>query len=115
MNKLNYHKWGKDHQITFEIHKYADNDNLAILMISWDEGYPEHWSTLTVNLDEKCKPTCAFIDTNNNGEDIVKWLVDNKLGHPTGKLGFSGFCVYPEFEFDMDELKKYMESGDIGA
>lgn len=109
MAKLTLNAWGKDHQITFEIHKYAENDNLAIQMLCWDDGYPEPWSMLTVNLSKKCKPNRAFIDTNNNGDQIMSWLVANNLGKFTGRMDFSGFCVYEEFEFNMDELKKYVE------
>lgn len=107
MNTINLKAWGGDHKISFRINSYAANDNLAVEMFCWDDEYPEPWSILTVNLDEKCEPNCAFIDINNNGSHIVDWLIENNLGKPTGRLGYSGFCVYPEFEFDMDELKKY--------
>lgn len=109
MARLNLDAWGQTHQITFEIHKYAENDNLAIQMMCWDEEWPEPWSMLTVNLSKKCKPNCAFIDINNNGGAIVDWLIANNLGKETERIGFSGFCVYPEFEFDMDEVQKYVE------
>ena len=110
MARLKLNAWGAEHEITFELHKYAENDNLAIEMMCWDEEeFPEPWSMLTVNLSVKCKPNCAYIDTNNNGYTIIEWLIENKLGNITGVLGFSGFCTYPEFEFDMDELKKYVE------
>lgn len=110
MARLNLNAWGSDHKITFEIHKYAENDNLAIQMLCWDEEWAEPWSMLTVNLSKKCKPNCAFIDINNNGDAIIDWLISNNLGKPTDRLGFSGFCVYPEFEFDMDEVQKYVEA-----
>ena len=111
MARLNYYSWGKTNEITFEIHEYANNGNLAIQMICWDEGFPEPYSMLTVNLDKKCRPNCAFIDINNNGYDIINWLVVNNLGRVTGSIRTSGWCTYPEFEFNMDELKKYVESG----
>lgn len=113
MARLNLNAWGKDHEITFGINSYKDNDNLAIQMFCWDEEWAEPWSMLTVNLGKKCKPNCAFIDTNNNGDSIIDWLIDNNLGKPTGRLGFSGFCMYYEFEFDMDEVQKYVEKENI--
>ena len=51
---------------------------------------------------------CIVIDVNNNGPDIIDWLIDNKLGHLSGKIKQSGFCVYPEFIFNLDEIKKYI-------
>lgn len=109
MARLNLHAWGNDHEITFEVTTYAQNDNLAIQMLCWDDEWPEPWSILTVNLDKMCKPNCAFIDTNNNGDGIIDWLISNNLGKLTGRIGFSGFCMYQEFEFDMDEVRKYVE------
>lgn len=110
MARLKLDAWGETHQITFSIEKYAHNDNLAIQMWRWDEdGFQEPWSILTVNLTKKCKPNCAFIDVNNNGDNIIEWLESNNLGVFTGNFEISGFCIYPEFEFNMDELNKYIE------
>lgn len=101
--------WGNTQEINFSIEKYASNGNLAIQIWSRDEyGDLEPWSMLTVNLTKKCKPNCAFIDTNNNGEHIVEWLEKNNLGMPTGNFEVSGFCIYPEFEFNMREIKKHV-------
>ena len=30
-----------------------------------------------------------------------------KLGKPTGHYGYSGYCSYPEYKFDMDEVRNY--------
>ena len=51
----------------------------------------------------------AYIDINDNGNEIIDWLITNKLGKLTGRICHSGFCMYPEFEFDMDEVQKYVE------
>lgn len=110
MATLKLNAWGQDHKITLSTDRYDNNGNLAVQM--WcldDEEFPEPWSMLTVNLTKKCKPNCAFIDTNNNGDSIIDWLVKNNLGCETGNFEISGFCIYPEFEFNMDELKKYEE------
>lgn len=98
-----------DHTVSLVTDKYVENDNLYVGIISWDEGYPEPWGDLTVNLGYECSKNCAYIDTNNNGQQIVDWLIENKLGRLTGKVERSGFCVYPEFEFDMNEVNKYFE------
>ena len=94
-----YIKYGADRKITLAKNQYAENDNLAVEMVSHDEDYPEAWSDLTVNLSRECKPDCAFIDTNDNGSDIIDWLVKNDIAYPTGRTGASGFCVYPEVKF----------------
>ena len=107
MNTLTLTRWGKEHPMTFEVHKYADNGNLYIGLITHEEGYPEPWQNLTVNLGVKCKENCAFIDINNNGYEILDWLVDNNLGRILPREKISGFCVYPEFEFNMEMIKQY--------
>lgn len=105
---LTFNKYGKDHPITFELASYAENGNLYVGMFTVEDGYDTPWSSLTVNLSVKCKPNRAFIDTNNNGTGIIYWLEDNKLGRYTGNLMPSGFCMYPEFEFDMDALMQHV-------
>lgn len=101
--------WGSKYEITLKTNTYANNDNLYIGMTCWDdEGYPEPYGDLTVNLGIKCRPNCGYVDINNN-PGIQLWIIRNNLGKPTGRIGHSGFCDYPEFEFDMEEIQKYME------
>ena len=107
MKTLTLHKYGKPHPMTFRLDNYSDNGNLFVGLVTHEEGYPEPWSNLTVNL-RPCKANCAFIDTNNN-QDIVRWLLKHKLGRLTGEIERSGFCLYPEFEFDMETLLEYVE------
>lgn len=96
--------WGMEIEVTLEIALYAENKNLAIQM--WCEIGP--YAILTVNLSRKCKPNCAFVDTNNCpwAENFIEKY---KLGMPTGDMEMSGFCVYPEYEFDLAEIAKYSE------
>ena len=107
MEKLILNRWGSAHIIQFETANYVNNGNLAVHMLEVNGDYYEPWSFLTVNLTRKCAPNCAYIDVNNNGDDIIDWLIDNNLGKPTGRMEISGFCFYPEFEFNMDILNKY--------
>ena len=107
--KLNLTKYGKTHPMTFELNRYADNGNLYVGLITHEEGYPEPWQNLTVNLGVKCEENCAFIDTNNNGNEILHWLIDNDLGDVTDNLKSNGYWIYPEFKFNMKELMKYVE------
>lgn len=106
-----YIKYGADRKITLAKDQYLHTDNLAVQMISHDEGYPEPWNDLTINLSRKCDLDCAFIDTNNNGADIMNWLAKNDIAYPTGRTGASGFCVYPEVKFTekaLSEMERWM-------
>ena len=54
---------------------------------------------LTLKLLRKDNAGCQFIDTNNNGEAVLDWLVLYELGVPTGRYAASGHCMYPEVDF----------------
>lgn len=98
--KLN--QCGKNWNITFEISSYAFGGGLAILMNCKDEPY----ATLTVNLEEfPTEDNKAFVDTNNLGNEIVDWIIENDLGELTGRIGTSGYCVYPEVAFNINKIK----------
>ncbi len=73
-----------------------------------------HYMDVTVNLpDCNRRAGCQFIDTNNNGEDILDWLEENGFGKRTGNCGRSGYCAYPEFNFYAGEaFHKYKASQD---
>ena len=107
MKTLTLNAWGKEHPMSFAVGKYY-NGNLRVDLLSNEDGYPMPWQNLTVNLDVKCKENCGFIDVNNNGMAIIDWLLDNKLGRILSREKVSGFCVYPEFEFDMQRLAEYV-------
>ena len=80
---------------------YRNNGNLAIILDSPTEG---PFATLTVNLDgPKLSKNYAFVDTNNCpwAEAFIK---EHGLGKPTGTVGYSGYCQYPLYEFDLSKL-----------
>lgn len=103
-------KYGSVHPLQLEVRIYPEG-NLAITMTTWEDGTPEPWQTLTVNLDGIREREHAFIDTNNNGPEILEWISSHKLGVPTGRLGFSGFCVYPEYHFFPNALREMDSEG----
>ena len=105
---LTLNKYGTAHPMTFELATYVENGNLYVGLLCHDDGYPMPWQNLTVNLSVPCKPNRAFIDTNNNGNEIIDWLEQNGLGYYTGNLMPSGWCVYPEFEFNMEKLMEHV-------
>lgn len=85
--------------------------NLAIQLFSWQDDYLEQWSTLTVNLDGIREKDCAFIDINNNGEDILVWITRYGLAVPTGSWKRSGYCSYPEYRFKETLLRESDSEG----
>ena len=83
---------------------YMDNDTLALMLYTTD-GEP--FATLTVNLDESDalrSKYLAFVDTNNHPW-APKFLAESKLGKPVGTYGFSGFCAYPLYRFNVKGVK----------
>lgn len=102
MKNYKLRAWGADHLIRLEIGRYSNNGNLAIEMYT-DEGEP--WSSLTVNLYEKLPPDYAYVDINDNGNEIITWIQKNGIGEPTGRVRSSGFCIFPEVKFNLDSIK----------
>nr|DAE55335.1 MAG TPA: protein of unknown function DUF4313 [Caudoviricetes sp.] len=102
----------------FETYEDGKGSPIAMSLYSIDkeEGGIETdlYTDVTVNLPQ-CQHSagCQFIDTNNNGTDIIDWLEQNKFGERTGNVGKSGFCTYPEFNFYKGEnFWKYKKLSD---
>lgn len=108
--KFELKRYGKIYPITLEIASYREG-NLGIQMYSWEEGEPEPWNTLTVNLEGIRETDCAFIDVNNNGQDILVWITRYGLAVPTGIKKNSGFCSYPEYRFREEVLREIDPKG----
>ena len=89
-------------EVNIEVTSYANNKSLAIQL--WCEDGP--FATLTVNLDDERGAECQYVDVNNYPW-AEQFIYKYKLGAFTGNIGYSGFCAYPEFRFDIEELKKY--------
>jgi hypothetical protein len=106
-NKIDYN----GHPCTFSLYRYRDNDNLAVQMTTYIEGYPEPYAMITRNLGIHCRKDCAFIDSNNL-PGIGRWLIREGLAHATGRCQFAGYCVYDEYKFDMDKIKEYVTEDD---
>ena len=87
--------------------KYSYGDRLAIEL---EEKSGEPFAVLTVNIDSmfELAEDEAFVDTNNCSW-AEKFIKKHKLGKPTGNVGYSGFCVYPLYKFDLTKLNKVQE------
>lgn len=85
---------------------YTDTNKIALQLM---DEYDNPYAVITKNLSGEIlsNKNCAHIDINNNGIKILDWLEKNGFGKITGEQAQSGFCVYPEFEFDSIMIEKY--------
>ena len=94
--------YGEDYELLGVYSHYVDNETLAVVLVEKDTFEP--FADITVNLPiSMATKTLAYVDTNNS-EWVEKFLKDNKIAKPTGEYGFSGFCSYPLYEFDLTKL-----------
>ena len=95
------------YKVFLQIHRYVNNQNLAIQILVDEGHYYEPYGMLTVNLTDTLPEDMAYVDTNNiaNAEEFIK---EYKLGEPTGKVMRSGFCEYPLYRFDLETVNKYV-------
>lgn len=112
MKTFEFKKYGKKYSMRLQLLTYP-NQNLAIQMLHYEEGEWETWNVLTVNLGNTLPMNCAYIDTNNNGKEILPWIVRHGLAVPTGRTATSGFCSYPEYRFRPEILKEADPEGYI--
>lgn len=98
---------GESCDTCIEFSTYVCGDGMYLgLLCKFDDALVPY-SDLTVNIPEfPTEPGCALVDTNNfaAAESLIK---DYRLGTPTGRYARSGFCTYPEYSFDLDEIRKY--------
>ena len=98
--------FGKTYAIRLIADAYYHGGNLYVGTATFEDGYVEPCSDLTVNLGSILPLNCAYIDVNNNGSDILDWLQQNKIAVPTGRYRCSGICKYPEYLFDEHLLRE---------
>ena len=104
--------YGKKFNIGLAKGKYVNNGKLAVLMYeTTPKGkIKDIFGDLTVNLGEDSvmanETNSQFIDTNNLGNEITQWLVENNIAKPTFFTGFSGYCAYPLFKFNDEALNQ---------
>jgi len=107
MEYLKLNQFGVDYDIVIEVDNYVQGNGLALQLYCVEGDFLEPYATLTVNLvDYPTKENCAFVDATYFPE-AYNFIVNNKLGKPTGRTGHSGYCTYMEFEFDRNEIAKY--------
>ena len=98
---LHYKIDGRMRSLTIMLDKY-ENGNIAVTLYT-KRGEP--FADLTVNICELPKGL-ACIDINNFPEaiDLIK---EYDLGKFTNNFVQSGFCQYPVYVLNMENLEKY--------
>lgn len=95
---------GKKYEVTVKRSTYMKDDSLAIFLI--DANNDEPFATLTVWIsDPRPGFEYAYVDT-NNCPWAEKFIEDNQLGVNTGLMGFSGWCAYPLYRFNVDLIQE---------
>ena len=107
MEYMKHESWGQTYDLCIERNEYAVRRGMALQLYCVEDGFREPFADLTVNLPGYLPGEHrAFVDTNNlpEAEELIRKY---KLGEPTGRIGYSGYCSYPEYEFDMREVNRY--------
>lgn len=106
---MNYYKLKtefKEVMVSLTVECYTANNRLAVQLWVNDEDGLEPFSLLTVNLpDAPIIKNGAYLDTNNL-KYAEKFVCQHGLATKTGMYASSGYCTYPLYTFDMEQLKK---------
>ena len=94
--------------VKINVSKYTHNNNTAIELLCKIDNFIESYAIITTNLDMLLAENKAFLDTNN-----CPWVVDfmkkYNLGKPLNIFRKSGYCVYPLYELNLENIKKLNE------
>jgi len=99
--------YGDDNTLYPKLNFYLSDNNLYLGFDYYDPELDtiEPYCDATVNIDT-LPYLEACIDTNNNGQKMVDFLVANGFGEPTGRMIPSGFCWFPVFRFHESKLRE---------
>ena len=107
MKSMKLNAWDREWELYADITKYSYPPNLAIQLYNKDDDLLEPFAMLTVNLSFLCDKNCSFVDV-NDCPWVEKFIQDHRIGVPTGRKMRSGYVTYPEYRFDIEELKKHL-------
>lgn len=103
-------QFGGEYDVSLEISRYLNNGCIYIGLVTNEEGFPEPYGDLTVNLEGRVPDYCGYVDLNNMPE-LEKFMEENDLGEFTGLTKRSGFCEYPLYMFNVDKLREMSPDG----
>lgn len=91
-----------EYECHINLGKYTNGN--TCLSLSTIDGLP--FANITVNLGDVRGVDYAFLDTNNS--PFSQYLMkEYKLGEYADFNQISGWCVYPLYKLNLDEIKKY--------
>lgn len=100
-------RFGVTYQVMPNMNTYLNNDNLYLGLDFYDTDCQAWLPYADVTVNVGALPFLeSAIDTNNNGNDILDFLVKNGFGELTGAAIKSGYCEFPVFKFNEDKLKE---------
>ena len=102
--------FGTTENVTLTVKTYVDSNSLYVGMTTADDGFPEPYGDVTVNLLVPVPSYCAFVDTNNMPE-LEDFLVKNGIAEFTGIMQMSGYCSYPLYLFDAEKMRGLCPDG----
>ena len=99
--------YGEAEKVEPYLSMYTDNDNLFMGLAYEDPEYGKQpYTDVTVNIT-KLPYLMAAIDVNNNGQEMMDFLVDNGLAVPLkGQSVRSGYVDFPIVVFSSEALAK---------
>lgn len=98
--------FGEFKGLTIHIDTYTASGSLAIELNTKEEPFAMLTVCLTddIGIPYFLREGEAFVDTNNNPW-AEKFIKDNGLGEPTGRVVQSGWCSYPLYRFNLKKLR----------
>ena len=99
---LNNSLWDKIN-IEIKVETYANNDQIAILLYEKDSW--EYYGDLSVFVEPFEDKSYMALDTNNTPD--AEWFVERYKLWTLVSYVHSGFCSYPVYAMDLEELMKY--------
>ena len=110
--------WGTTVSIRFYVDQYLAGGRIALRMESFDTDYNdwEPYDFVSTNLPEEglppaVKQNAIFIRQDMNWYPSIAAVLENEgLANKTGRVGYSGFCVYDEWIVDVEKIKEVASS-----
>ena len=114
-------QYGRE-ELFLRVDSYMSDDNLYIGLYHMEDGYPESFADLTVNLPFAPLGGIneAYIDHNFSKEKL-RFIKQHKLGTIQPDTASSGYCIFQRVAFDLKKLaeldpegtKRFMERNGI--
>lgn len=104
--------WEFGHEELFiEVSSYSMNGNLYVGMYHMEDGIPESFGTLTVNIPySPVEVNEAYIE-DFSSKSKLQFIKKHKLGKVLPEKGYSGYAEYAKVAFDLDRLAEFDKKG----